>query len=128
MLNPRERIDRLFDPGSFIESGLFAVSARVEDKQSTPADAKVAGFGRINRREVAAMSNDFTVKGASSANTNIKKLKHIKGVAKKRGIPVVFLGESTGARPRADCALTSVCRVTAVVNRRSAQPAQLIKF
>ena len=98
VLNARERVDRLFDPGSFIESGLFAVSNRPEDKASTPADGKVAGFGRIAGREAAAISNDFTVKGASSAGINIRKLKHLKGVAKKRGIPIVFLGESTGAR------------------------------
>jgi acetyl-CoA carboxylase carboxyltransferase component len=98
VLNARERLDRLFDPGTFIESGRFAVSSRPEDKDSTPADGKVAGFGRINGREAAAIANDFTVKGASSANINIKKLKHIKTVARKRGIPAVFLGESTGAR------------------------------
>lgn len=98
LLNARERVDRLFDPGSFIESGGFAVSNRPEDRETTPADAKVAGFGRITGREAAVISNDFTVKGASSAAINIKKLKHMKGVAKKRGIPIVFLGESTGAR------------------------------
>ena len=98
VLNARERVDRLFDPGSFIESGGFAVSIRPEDKETTPADGKVAGFGRIAGREAAVISNDFTVKGASSAAINIKKLKHMKGVAKKRGIPMVFLGESTGAR------------------------------
>lgn len=98
VLNARERVDRLFDAGSFIESGRYAASIRPEDKETTPADGKVAGFGRIAGREAAVISNDFTVKGASSANINIKKLKHIKGVAKKRGIPIVFLGESTGAR------------------------------
>lgn len=98
LLNARERIDRLFDPGSFIESGMFAASNRPEDRDVTPADGKVAGFGRIDGRETAVVSNDFTVKGASSAAVNIKKLKHMKGVAKKRGVPLVFLGESTGAR------------------------------
>jgi methylmalonyl-CoA decarboxylase subunit alpha len=98
LLNARERVDRLLDPGSFMESGLLAVSNRPEDNDSTPADAKVSGFGRIGGREAAVIANDFTVKGASSANINIKKLKHMKGVAKKRGIPIVFLGESTGAR------------------------------
>jgi acetyl-CoA carboxylase carboxyltransferase component len=98
LLNARERIARLFDAGSFSESGLHAVSNRPEDKASTPADGKVAGYGRINGREVAVVSNDFTVKGASSAQINIRKLKQMKGVAKKRGIPLVFLGESTGAR------------------------------
>ncbi len=98
MLNARERIARLFDPGTFIESGLFAVSSRLEDKANTPADGKVSGFGRIHGREAAVIANDFTVKGASSANINIKKLKHMKITARKRGIPAVFLGESTGAR------------------------------
>lgn len=98
LLNARERIARLFDQGSFLESGLHGVSSRPEDKEATPADGKVAGYGRVNGREVAVVSNDFTVKGASSAQINIKKLKQMKGVAKKRGIPLVFLGESTGAR------------------------------
>jgi methylmalonyl-CoA decarboxylase subunit alpha len=98
ILNARERMERLFDPGSFIESGMLAVSNRPEDKESTPADGKVSGFGRIDGREAAVIANDFTVKGASSASINIKKLKHMKAVARRRGIPIVFLGESTGAR------------------------------
>ena len=98
MLNARERIARLFDPGTFFESGMHAVSSRPEDKANTPADGKIAGFGRVNGREAAVVANDFTVKGASSAGINIKKLKHIKITARKRGIPAVFLGESTGAR------------------------------
>ena len=98
VLNARERVDRLFDAGTFLESGMFAASNRPEDRASTPADGKVAGYGQIDGREAAVVSNDFTVKGASSAGINIKKLKHMKTVAKKRGIPIVFLGESTGAR------------------------------
>jgi len=97
-LNARERVERLFDPGTFIESGMLAVSNRPEDRLTTPADGKVAGFCRINGREAAVVANDFTVKGASSAAINIKKLKHMKMVARKRGIALVFLGESTGAR------------------------------
>jgi acetyl-CoA carboxylase carboxyltransferase component len=98
VLNARERVDCLFDAGTFLESGMYARSNRPEDRASTPADGKVAGYGRIDGREAAVVSNDFTVKGASSAGINIKKLKHMKIVAKKRGIPIVFLGESTGAR------------------------------
>ena len=98
VLNARERIDRLFDPGTFLESGMLAVSNRPEDRLTTPADGKVGGFGRIEGREAGVLANDFTVKGASSASINIKKLKHMKNTAKKRGVPMVFLGESTGAR------------------------------
>ncbi len=97
-LNARERIDYLIDPGSFIESGRFARAIRPEVKHKTPADGKVAGFARINGREVALVSNDFTVLGASSSVINMKKIKHVKLVACKRGLPLVFLGESSGAR------------------------------
>ena len=100
LLNARERIARLFDAGTFLESGMHAASSRPEDKDVTPADGKIAGFGRINGREGAVIANDFTVKGASSAAINIKKLKHVKITARKRGIPIVFLRESTGARMR----------------------------
>ena len=97
-LNARERIDYLIDPGSFMESGRFARAIRPEVKHKTPADGKVAGFARINGREVALVSNDFTVLGASSSVTNMKKIKHVKQVACKRGLPLVLLGESSGAR------------------------------
>jgi acetyl-CoA carboxylase carboxyltransferase component len=97
-LNARERIDYLVDPGSFIESGRFARSNRPEVKHKTPADGKIAGFGRINGREIALVSNDFTVLGASSAVINMKKIKHVKQTAAKRGMPLILLGESSGAR------------------------------
>jgi methylmalonyl-CoA decarboxylase subunit alpha len=98
VLNARERIDYLLDEDSFIESGRFARSVRPEVKHKTPADGKIAGFGRIDGREVALVSNDFTVLGASSAVINMKKIKHVKQVASKRGMPLVLLGESSGAR------------------------------
>jgi acetyl-CoA carboxylase carboxyltransferase component len=98
VLNARERIDHLLDPGSFFESGLFATSARPEMRSRTPADGKVVGFGRIEGREVALVSNDFTVLGATSALVAQKKVKHVKQIAERRGLPVVFFGETGGAR------------------------------
>ncbi len=66
LLNARERIDYLVDPGSFIESGLFGTSAAYEhDREKTPADGKVAGYARLGGRDIAVISNDFTGKGAS---------------------------------------------------------------
>jgi len=99
MLDARERLEGLVDPGSFIESGLFGTSsARLEDRERTPADGKIAGFGRVDGREVAVVSNDFTVMGASSSSTNGRKIAHMKRIATTRGLPLVFLGESSGAR------------------------------
>ena len=97
-LNARERIDRLIDAGSFIESGRLARGIRPEVRDKTPADAKVAGFARVNGREVGLVSNDFTVLGASSSVINMKKIRHVKTTASKRGLPLIFLGESSGAR------------------------------
>ena len=97
-LNARERIDYLIDAYSFIESGRYARSIRPEVKHKTPADGKVAGFARIAGREVGLVSNDFTVLGASSSVINMKKIRHVKQTASKRGLPLIFLGESSGAR------------------------------
>lgn len=98
LLNARERIARLFDPDSFHEIGLFATSFRTEDRASTPADGKIAGFGRVQGRKTAVVANDLTVKGASSSVINGRKIGYIKQAATRNGMPLVFLGESSGAR------------------------------
>lgn len=98
VLNARERIDYLFDPGTFIESGLLATSVVAQDQARSPADGKIAGYGRIRGRSAAVVANDFTVMGASSAATNMKKIGHMKRAAAGRGMPLIFLGESSGAR------------------------------
>lgn len=98
VLNARERIAHLADAGTFLESGLFAVSKLPQARDKSPADGKIAGFAKIDGREVAIVSNDFTVMGASSSEVNTSKVGHVKKVATGRGLPMVFLGESTGAR------------------------------
>jgi methylmalonyl-CoA decarboxylase subunit alpha len=98
-LNARERIALLFDPGTFLESGLFGASGVYpEEADETPTDGKIAGYGKIAGRDVAAVINDFTVKGASTSATNSKKVGHMKRTATERGMPLVIIGESTGAR------------------------------
>ena len=97
--NARERIAYLADPGSFIESGLFGSSGVYpEQADETQTDGKLAGYAKINGRDVAIVVNDFTVKGASTSSTNSKKIAHMKRTATERGMPLVLIGESTGAR------------------------------
>ena len=74
ILNARERIDYLLDPGSFRESGLFGVSYIPEMRESTPADGKVTGFGKLEGRRIGVVGYDFTVKGSSSSYTNNRKM------------------------------------------------------
>lgn len=99
VLDARARIDALIDQGSFVEAGMLGVSAfEAEDRETTPADGKVTGFAKVAGRMVAVVSNDFTVKGASSSLTNMKKIAHVKRVATERGFPLILFGESSGAR------------------------------
>lgn len=97
-LNARERMAYLLDQDGLQEMGLFATSSRPEVREKTPADGKVTAFGKIDGRRVAVVSNDLTVMGASSAVTNGKKIKFLKQVCTRRGLPLIFLGESSGAR------------------------------
>lgn len=98
IMDARQRLDALLDPGSFCESGMLAAGIRPEVRDRSPADGKVAGFGRINGRPVAVVSNDFTVLGASSSAINGRKIQHVKRVATRHGMPVIYLGESAGSR------------------------------
>ena len=82
-----------------MESGLFGTSGVYpEQADETPTDGKLAGYARINGRDICLVVNDFTVKGASTSYTNSKKIGHMKRTATERGMPLVLLGESTGAR------------------------------
>ncbi|MDP1717104.1 MAG: carboxyl transferase domain-containing protein, partial [Burkholderiales bacterium] len=97
--NARERLAYLVDKDSFLESGLFGSSGVYpEQEDETQTDGKLAGFGKIDGRDVCLVANDFTVKGASTSATNSKKIAHMKRAATERGMPFVTLGESTGAR------------------------------
>ena len=74
-MNARQRIDYLLDAESFLETGMHAFSIREETRHKSPGDGKLAGFGQIAGRDVALVSNDFTVLGASSSQINMKMAK-----------------------------------------------------
>ena len=67
-LTARERVDRLFDPGTFVETDLF-VKHRCQsfgmEKLTIPAEGVVTGYGKVNHRTVCAYSQDFTSRGGS---------------------------------------------------------------
>jgi propionyl-CoA carboxylase beta chain len=100
-LTARERIDLLFDPGTFEEIDKF-VTHRCLDfglaGQVVPGDGVVAGHGRINGRLGYAFAQDFTVFGGSLSETNAAKIVKIMDLAMKMGAPVIGLNDSGGAR------------------------------
>src|SRR5580765_6047925 len=100
-LTARERIDLLFDPGSFEEVDKL-VTHRCRDfgmdEQIIPGDGVVSGVGRVEGRTVYAFAQDFTVFGGSLSETNAAKIVKIMDLAVKMGAPVFGLNDSGGAR------------------------------
>src|ERR671934_1446366 len=100
-LTARERIDLLFDPGTFEEIDKF-VTHRCRDfgmaDQVIPGDGVVAGHGRVNGRVVYAFAQDFTVFGGSLSETNAAKICKTMDLAMRTGAPIVGLNDSGGAR------------------------------
>ena len=100
-LTARERMELLFDPGSFEEIDKL-VTHRCLDfgmaEQIVPGDGVVAGHGRVNGRVVYGFAQDFTVFGGSLSETNAAKIVKIMDLAMKMGAPIVGLNDSGGAR------------------------------
>lgn len=91
-LDARERIERLFDPGSFTEIGTFTGGPEI------PADALVAGFGRIGGRPALAGAEDFTVLGGSIGTGSMAKRYRLCELAKQERAPLVMMLEGAGHR------------------------------
>src|SRR6266850_5538245 len=93
-LTARERIELLFDAGTFEEVDKL-VTHRCRDfgmeDQLIPGDGVIAGHGLIDRRQVFAFAQDFTVFGGSLSETNAAKIVKIMDLAMKLGSPVVGL-------------------------------------
>jgi len=94
----RERIDRLLDPDTFFEIGMFAHSDMPGMENKTPSDSKIGGYGKISDRRVAVLANDFTVMAATSSRIAGRKEAELKQYATRKGIPIIYLGEAGGAR------------------------------
>lgn len=100
-LTARERIELLFDKGTFEEMGMLVTHRSMNfglDKQKFYGDGVVTGYGKVNGRPVYAFSQDFTVLGGSLAEAHAEKIVKIMDLAMKTGAPVIGLNDSGGAR------------------------------
>ncbi|MCL4813291.1 MAG: acyl-CoA carboxylase subunit beta, partial [Vicinamibacteraceae bacterium] len=100
-LTARERMELLFDPGTFDEIDKLVVHRCRDfgmDAQLVPGDGVVAGHGRVEGRDVFAFAQDFTVFGGSLSETNAAKIVKIMDLALEAGAPIVGLNDSGGAR------------------------------
>lgn len=97
----RERIEALFDPGSFRELDAF-VTHDCQDfgmaEKTILGDGVITGYGRIDGRLVYAFAQDFTVFGGSLSGAYARKICKIMDLAVRNGAPVIGLNDSGGAR------------------------------
>jgi acetyl-CoA carboxylase carboxyltransferase component len=90
----RQRIELLVDAGSFTEDGAFANVLA----DGLPADGVITGTAQVGGRTVALMANDSTVKAGSWGARTVEKIIRIIETAYDRGIPMIYLVDSAGAR------------------------------
>jgi 3-methylcrotonyl-CoA carboxylase beta subunit len=100
-LLPRERVERLLDPGTpFLEIGALAALGLYRDKDgqdAAPCAGVIAGIGRISGVECMVVCNDATVKGGTYYPMTVKKHLRAQEIALQNRLPCVYLVDSGGA-------------------------------
>ncbi|MXP44059.1 carboxyl transferase domain-containing protein [Allopontixanthobacter sediminis] len=95
-LLPRDRVERLLDPGSpFLEIGQLAANGMYEGDVN--GASIIAGIGRVSGRQVMIACNDPTVKGGSYYPLTVKKHLRAQEIAQENCLPCIYLVDSGGA-------------------------------
>ena len=95
-LLPRERVERLLDPGSpFLEVGQLAANGMYEGDVN--GASMICGVGRVSGRQVMIVCNDPTVKGGSYYPMTVKKHLRAQEIAQENRLPCIYLVDSGGA-------------------------------
>lgn len=96
-----ERMNMLFDPGTFVEIDPFVTHEcsdfGMENKKFL-GDGVVTGHGMVDGRLTYAFSHDFTVLGGSLGIAFASKVCKVMDLASKQGVPIIGINESGGAR------------------------------
>ena len=93
---PRQRVERLLDPGSpFLEIGLFAAHDCYDG--ASPSAGMIAGIGQVTGRDVMIVCNDATVKGGTYFPLTVKKHLRAQQIAQENNLPCIYLVDSGGA-------------------------------
>ncbi len=90
----RERVERLVDPGTFVEDALLANW----EQDGFGADGVVTGMAAVGGRPVALMANDPTVKAGSWGPKTVEKIIRVQEQALEHLVPMIYLVDSAGAR------------------------------
>ncbi len=100
-MTARERIEKLFDEGSFVEVDELArhrSTAFGLEKRRPYGDGVVTGYGTIDGRQVCVFSQDFTIFGGSLGEVYGEKILKVMDLAIRTGCPIIGINEGAGAR------------------------------
>ncbi|MBP3231504.1 carboxyl transferase domain-containing protein [Anaerovibrio sp.] len=100
-MTARERLELLFDEGTFVELDAFVKHRCTnfgQEKKDLPAEGVVTGYGTVDGRLVYAFAQDFTVEGGSLGEMHAKKIWKVQDLAMKMGAPCIGINDSGGAR------------------------------
>jgi acetyl-CoA carboxylase carboxyltransferase component len=100
-MTARERLNLLFDPGTFREIDMFVTHRCVNfgmEKIGIPSDGVITGHGHVDGRPVFAAAQDFTSRAGSLGEMHAKKICKVMDLALKAGVPFVGFNDSGGAR------------------------------
>lgn len=97
-LTARERIERMFDPGSWFELGMFAEPELRREGVVTTGDGIVTGLARLRGRKVCVIAVETTVLTGTTAPVNMRKQGRIAEWAGRKGLPLICLSDNDGGR------------------------------
>jgi methylmalonyl-CoA decarboxylase subunit alpha len=109
-LTARERIDKLLDPGSFVEEFMLAETQCTDfgmAQKKLPSDGVVTGFGKIDGRSVYVFSQDRAILAGTVGSAHAEKIAYVIQTARRLGIPLIGLNDSAGARIQEGLSVTS---------------------
>jgi 3-methylcrotonyl-CoA carboxylase beta subunit len=118
-LLPRERVERLLDPGSpLLEIGQLAAGDLYDGE--VPGAGVIAGIGRVSGRETMIVCNDATVKGGTYYPMTVKKHLRAQEIALQNRLPCVYLVTRAGliCRTRRRCSPTATISAASSTIRR----------
>jgi 3-methylcrotonyl-CoA carboxylase beta subunit len=95
-MTARERINKLVDPGSFFELGIYSAHGMYEEWGGAPCAGVVTGLARVHTRLVMLIVNDATVKAGAFFPMTAKKVIRAQNMAIENRIPTIYLVDSAG--------------------------------
>lgn len=111
----KERLEQLFDEGTFIETDSFLKNRNELTGETNYADGVIAGYGTVMGKLVYAYAQDFKVLNGSLSEMNCKKIAKVYDAAVKTGAPIVSVIDCGGIR--LDDGLDALCSYNEVMKK-----------